>query len=88
MGNDWTRLTQEAGERGGPDALRDFYRTQGQKSAVTYMACLAVASCAAYGVNKYRKYAEDKKMDRRISELEAEGSHAETEEWQGEIPTV
>ncbi|GAO09847.1 hypothetical protein TPA0598_06_00120 [Streptomyces lydicamycinicus] len=58
MGNAWTRLTQEAGERGGPDALRAFYRAQGQKSAVAYMACFAAVSGVAYGVNKYRKYAE------------------------------
>lgn len=77
MGNDWTRLTQEAGELGGPDALRAFYRAQGQKSAVTYVVCVAAASGVAYGVNKYRKYAEGKKMDRRISELETEGTPAE-----------
>ncbi|MFJ1544502.1 hypothetical protein [Streptomyces sp. NPDC088246] len=88
MGNAWTRLTQEAGERGGPDALRAFYRAQGQKSAVTYMACFAAASGVAYGVNKYRKYAEDKKMDRRISELETEGTLAEIEQGRDDNPTV
>ncbi|MEN8651650.1 hypothetical protein ABCR94_13730 [Streptomyces sp. 21So2-11] len=83
MGNAWTRLTQEAGEHGGPDALRAFYRAQ-----VTYMACVAAASGVAYGVNKYRKYTEDKKMDRRISELEAEGTPAELEQGRDENPTV
>ncbi|WP_217575073.1 hypothetical protein [Streptomyces sp. GbtcB7] len=65
-----------------------FYRAQGQKSAVAYMACFAAASGVAYGANKYRKYAEDKKMDRRISELETEGASAEIEQGRDENPTV
>ncbi|NXY97812.1 hypothetical protein HYE82_26225 [Streptomyces sp. BR123] len=68
--------------------MRAFYRAQGQKSAVTYMACFAAASGVAYGVNRYRKYAEDKRMDRRISELEAEGTPAEIEQGRDENPTV
>ncbi|MFF3088857.1 hypothetical protein ACFVRB_28035 [Streptomyces nojiriensis] len=79
MGNVWTRLTQEAGELGGPDALREHYRTQGHKEAVTYAALAAAATGVAYGVNRYRKYAQDKKMDRRIAESEASGAQAEVD---------
>lgn len=75
MGNDWTRLTQEAGELGGPDALREYYRTQGQKSVVVYCVAGAASMVVAYGVNKYRKHADDKMMGRRI--LEATGTPAE-----------
>ncbi|MFJ7990305.1 hypothetical protein [Streptomyces sp. NPDC096351] len=88
MGNAWTRLTQEAAERGGPDALRAFYRAQGQKSVLTYAAFTVAASGAAYGVNKYRKYAEARKMDRRIAEVEAEGAPVEIGPGTSEPPTV
>ncbi|GAA2252741.1 hypothetical protein GCM10010415_10750 [Streptomyces atrovirens] len=43
MGNDWTRLTQEAGESGGPDDLRGHYRTKGRVEATAGILTLTLA---------------------------------------------
>ncbi len=43
MGNDWTRLTQEAGELGGPDDLRGHYRTKGRVEATAGVLALTLA---------------------------------------------
>jgi hypothetical protein len=43
MGNDWTRLTQEAGQLGGPDVLRARYRTEGRVEATAGILTLTPA---------------------------------------------
>jgi hypothetical protein len=43
MGNDWTRLTQEAGELGGPDDLRAHYKTKGRQEAAAGVLALTLA---------------------------------------------
>lgn len=53
-------------------ALDDTFFSLGQE--VTCAVLAAAATGVAYGVNKYRKYAQDKKMDRRIAESEASGA--------------
>lgn len=34
MANDWTRLLQETSKRGGPDALKAFYASQGRREGI------------------------------------------------------
>jgi hypothetical protein len=43
MGNDWTRLTQEAGKLGGPDDLRARYRAKGRAEAAAGLLALTLA---------------------------------------------
>lgn len=49
MGNDWTRLTQEAGELDGPDGLRAHYKMKGRAEAAAGILALTLAGGSEVG---------------------------------------
>lgn len=69
MGNDWTRLTQEAGELGGPDDLRGHYRTKGRVEATAGVLALTLAGAGLkWAVGRLRNRDDESEPRRKAAE--------------------
>jgi hypothetical protein len=69
MGNDWTRLTQEAGELGGPDDLRGHYRGKGRVEATAGILALTLAGAGLkWAVGRLRSRDDESGCDEEAAE--------------------
>lgn len=74
MGNDWTRITQEASALGGPDGLRRHYfgvgRSTGRvEGAVGVAVAALVAAGAAKAIRGRRRRLRERESARRAGDL-------------------
>jgi hypothetical protein len=84
MGNDWTRITQEASVLGGPDGLRRHYfgagRSKGRVEGAVGLAVAALVSAgAAKAVRARRRRLRERETARRAGDLTVAETTAETD---------
>jgi hypothetical protein len=74
MGNDWTRLVEEAKVLGGPNGLRSSYANSGRvEGAAAVALVVAGADVVWVAVNKLRERAVRAKVDQNIAGLPSDG---------------
>lgn len=76
MGNDWTRLTQEASRHGGPDAMRGSYV---RKGALILLTCQLTGQLISVGMKKRRVKKAEAEQEARMNAVRGRAQDGTTD---------